>query len=162
MNDIRSHAEKVISDRERFVASVMEKMGNTGRGAQEQAKQQIPELKTKNEEADRRYIKLYDDRTQGIVSESKFRLLSARIEEDQNELLAEIAELEKKLENASADIHAVEASADGFAECTQIKELSSELLNRLIEKIEVSEPKTVNGERTQVVRIFYKFVGVIG
>lgn len=96
------------------------------------------------------------------MSDSKFRLLSARIEEEQNEMLAEIAGLEKKMENANADIHAVEAIADGFAECTQIKELSSELLNRLIEKIEVSEPKTVNGERTQIVRIFYKFVGVIG
>lgn len=162
LNDIRSHADKVISDRESFVASVMEKMGNTDRGEQEQAKKRITELKAKNEEADRRYIKLYDDRTQGIVSDSKFRLLSVRIEEEQNEMLAEIAELKKKMENASADIHAVEAIADGFAECTQIKELSSELLNRLIEKIEVSEPKTVNGERTQVVRIFYKFVGVIG
>jgi hypothetical protein len=161
LNDIQSHAETVISNREEFVGNIMHGMDVCDRNTREQAERRIAELKAKNEEADRRYIKLYDDRAQGIVSDSKFKLLSARIEEEQAEFLKEIAETETKLQNAGADIKAAELLADEFAECTQIKELSPEILNRLIEKIEVSNPETVNGEKTQKLRIYYKFVGVI-
>ena len=38
-------------------------------------------LKAEVAEADERYIKLYDDLSNGIISESKFKLLSGKIEE---------------------------------------------------------------------------------
>ena len=43
----------------------------------------------------------------------------------------------------------------------EIKELTTAIVNRLIEKIEVSEPQTIDGEKVQNIRIFYKFVGEI-
>ena len=50
---------------------------------------------------------------------------------------------------------------DQLTEAITIKELSSELLNRLIDKIEVSEKECRDGETTQTVRIYYKFVGAL-
>jgi DNA invertase Pin-like site-specific DNA recombinase len=162
LNDIRFHADRVINNREEFVGNIMQGLRGMNQSSQEQTEKRIAELKAKSDDADKRYIKLYDDRTQGIVSDSKFKLLSARIEEEQTAFLKEIEELEKSLKETGKDIQAVETIADEFAECTQMKELSTEHLNRLIEKIEVSNPETTaNGEKTQKVRIFYKFVGVI-
>lgn len=48
-----------------------------------------------------------------------------------------------------------------MAECAEIKERTTAIVNRLIEKIEVSEPQTIDGEKVQNIRIFYKFVGEI-
>lgn len=48
-----------------------------------------------------------------------------------------------------------------MVECAEIKELTTAIVNRLIEKIEVSEPQTIDGEKVQNIRIFYKFVGEI-
>ena len=42
-----------------------------------------------------------------------------------------------------------------------IEELSAALLNTLIEKVTVGEPKEVDGERIQEVKIYYKFIGNI-
>lgn len=42
-----------------------------------------------------------------------------------------------------------------------VEELSASLLNRLIEKITISEAKETDGQRTQEVKIFYKFIGNI-
>ena len=55
----------------------------------------------------------------------------------------------------------MELFADQLADATRIKELSSELLNRLVDKIEVSEKECADGETTQKVRIYYKFVGAL-
>ena len=41
-----------------------------------------------------------------------------------------------------------------MAECAEIKELTTAIVNRLIEKIEVSEPQTIDGEKVQNIRIF--------
>ena len=51
--------------------------------------------------------------------------------------------------------------ANEMVECAEIKELTTAIVNRLIEKIEVSEPQTIDGEKVQNIRIFYKFVGEI-
>ncbi|MPN53368.1 hypothetical protein SDC9_201032 [bioreactor metagenome] len=40
-------------------------------------------------------------------------------------------------------------------------ELDAVMLNELIEKITISEPEIIDGERIQTVSIFYKFVGCI-
>jgi len=42
-----------------------------------------------------------------------------------------------------------------------IKELDAALLNRLIDKITVSEPSIVKGENVQEIKIYYKFIGSI-
>ena len=42
-----------------------------------------------------------------------------------------------------------------------IEELTAPLLNELIEKIVVHDPKEVDGVRTQKVEIFYRFIGIL-
>ncbi len=96
-------------------------------------------LKVEVAEADECYVKLYDDLSNVIISESKFKLLSGKIEERQKVALSEIERLEEQLKTSEADSEAVELFADQLADATRIKDLSSELLNRLVDKIEVSE-----------------------
>ena len=37
-----------------------------------------------------------------------------------------------------------------MVECAEIKELTTAIVNRLIEKIEVSEPQTIDGEKVRI------------
>lgn len=94
---------------------------------------------------------MYDDLSNGIISESKFKLLSGKIEERQKVALSEIESLEEQLKTSEADSEAVELFADQLADATRIKDLSSELLNRLVDKIEVSEIECADGETVQKV-----------
>ena len=159
--DIQAHARKAIKDKDKFIHDVMRRMGANGQDKAKAFAEKVAKLKRENAEADERYIKLYDDLSNGIITEAKFRMLSGRIEEKQAKANAEIERLEKQIEGAKADVDAVRLFADQLTEAVTIKELSSELLNRLIEKIEVSEKECRDGETTQTVRIYYKFVGAL-
>ncbi len=159
--DVQLHAEKAIKDKDRFIRNVMRGMGTVNRDKVKDYSDKIKKLKSEVAEADERYVKLYDDLSNGIITEGKFRLLSGKIEERQARANAEIKKLEDQIEGAEADAEAVEQFADQLAEATTIKELSSELLNRLIDKIEVSEKECVDGETVQTVRIYYRFVGAL-
>ena len=157
--DIQVHAGKAIKDKDKFIRDVMRGMGTVNRDKADALAEKMKKLRAEVAEADERYVKLYDDLSNGIITEGKFKLLSGKIEDRQAKANDEIERIGKQIEGARADADAVEQFADQIAEATTIKELSSELLNRLIEKIEVSEKECVDGEIVQTVRIYYKFVG---
>ena len=76
------------------------KMRRMGANGQEKAKafsDKLAKLKKENAEADERYVKLYDDLSNGIITETKFKMLSGRIEEKQAKANAEIERLEKQI-----------------------------------------------------------------
>ena len=159
--DIQAHARKAIRDKDKFIHDVMRRMGANGQEKAKTFSDKLAKLKKENAEADERYVKLYDDLSNGIITETKFKMLSGRIEEKQAKANAEIERLEKQIEGAKADVEAVTMFTNQLTEAITIKELSSELLNRLIDKIEVSEKECRDGETTQTVRIYYNFVGAL-
>ena len=118
-------------------------------------------LEKKLKESDKQFIKLYGDWSKQIISEQQFRLLSAHFEQEKKDYTEQIEKLKAMAENLEDSADKAERLADEMAECAEIKELTTEIVNRLIEKIEVSEPQTINGEKVQNIRIFYKFVGEI-
>ena len=81
----------------------------------------LRKLKAEVAEADERYIKLYDDLSNGIISESKFKLLSGKIEERKKVALSEIERLEEQLKTSEAD-----AAAAG-----SLKDISEKLINEM-------------------------------
>ena len=121
----------------------------------------VAALEKKLKESDNQFIKLYGDWSKQIISEQQFRLLSAHFEQEKKDYTEQIEKLRATAENLEDSADKVERLADEMAECAEIKELTTEIVNRLIEKIEVSEPQTINGEKVQNIRIFYKFVGEI-
>ncbi len=162
LSDIQSLAENVVTDREEFVENVLHGLGDVNREVARELSARVDKLRAENEEADERYVKLYDDLTNGIISESKFKLMSRKVEEKQERNAEEIKKLEAQLGGSATDLQDVEIFAKELAGAVKIRELSSELLNRLIERIEVSDSRIEDGEKIQNVRIFYKFVGVLG
>lgn len=162
LSDIQSLAESVVADREEFMENILHGMGDVSREAARELSERLEKLKAENEEADERYVKLYDDLSKGIISESKFRLMSRKVEERQEQNAGEIKKLEEQLAGSASDVQGIELFAEELAGAVEIRELSSELLNRLIEKIEISESHTEDGGKVQRVRIFYKSVGVLG
>jgi predicted metal-binding transcription factor (methanogenesis marker protein 9) len=151
LGDIRLHAESVINDKERFIKDTLKDMGSMNCDRSKSLSDRVRKLKAEVAEADERYVKLYDDLSNGIILESKFKLLYGKIEERQKVALSEIERLEEQLKTSEADAEAVELFAEQLADATRIKELSSELLNRLVDKNEVSKKECADGETVQKV-----------
>ncbi len=160
-SDIQFHAGKVIKNREKFMRKVLGQMDMSSANRRTNIDKKVTVLEKKLKESDKQFIKLYSDWSKQMISEQQFRLLSAHFEQEKKDYTEQIEKLRAMAENLEDSADKAERLADEMAECAEIKELTTEIVNRLIEKIEVSEPQTINGEKVQNIRIFYKFVGEI-
>ncbi len=88
-------------------------------------------------------------------------MMSRRYEEEQASLEQAISEMEKQQEESGREKNNIEQFTRIIKDYAGIEELSAALLNALIEKVTVGEPKEVDGERIQEVKIYYKFIGNI-
>ena len=122
---------------------------------------EIDKLKSRNDELDQMYIKLYEDYSGNILSEKKFTMLSSHYEKEQKQNEARLEELEQRYREKSAAVTNAEQFTENLMQCADMKKLTATTLNMLIEKIEVHNPVMVNGAKEQKLTIYYKFVGQI-
>ena len=110
---------------------------------------------------DKRFDLLYEDRLNGTISETKFREITKRWEVEQEELHTKMESLQKQLSDVRNAEEGTRQFADLLDQYTQVEELNTELLNRLIDKIIIGDRNRVDGEIKQKITIQYKFVGVL-
>lgn len=85
----------------------------------------------------------------GTLRDDLFERMTANYEQEQRELIQAVAELEQGLANAEQDNIDLRAFLSIIRKCTDLKELTPELVNRLITKIEVFDStKDENGKST--------------
>lgn len=117
--------------------------------------------KARLSEVDNLFQFLYEDKLNGKISERNYQMMSRRYEEEQASLEQAIGEMEKQHEESGREKNNIEQFTRIIKDYAGIEELSAALLNTLIEKVTVGEPKEVDGERIQEVKIYYKFIGNI-
>ena len=81
-------------------------------------------------------------------------MLSTHFGTGKKETTEEIEKLKTTADNLKDSTCKAEQLANEMVECAEIKELTTAIVNRLIEKIEVSEPQTIDGEKVQNIRNF--------
>lgn len=155
-------SEQVHRDDEKLLQQLLN-AGNKERSAAK--RQRAVELKraTKRKaEVDGLFTKLYEDWSLGKITEYNFTMLSERFQTEQRELETKIRELQEAL----SSMEQTESDAGKWLELikqySNPTELTTELLNTLIEKIVVHEAlKSPDGYRKQKVDIYYRFIGKI-
>lgn len=107
------------------------------------------------------FRKLYEDWAAGKITDENFNMMVDRIQGEQKDI-------DEKLGSISVAERAVSDEEENFRKFSQIiqsitspKELTRELVNALIDRIEVHESEGEKGSRNkkQVVDIYYKFIG---
>lgn len=128
-------------------------------------RKQASELKRaerRKAEIDGLFAKMYEDWSSGRISEYNFNMLSEKYQAEQIELDAKIKQYRESIEASEQTAIDVGKWVDLIKQYTNPSELTSELLNILIEKIVVHEAvKKDDGSREQEVEIFYRFIGKI-
>lgn len=147
-----------IKDKEKFKKLVHKKLNSGCKVNLKSVKNEMKRLENAIETEKRKYRQLYDDKFSGIISEEMFREMSVECEEKRRGFEEKLDELKSKI-SAQEDN---EKNAEEFSKLIEqymvVESLDKELLNRLIEKITISEEKT-DGNRQIKIRIFYRFVG---
>ena len=159
--DIQKHAGQALTDRKAMVTEIAERLNLQLSADREQQKKELRQCKQRVSEIENLYAKLYEDLTRELLTEKRFQMLSARYDSEQEELTAKIKELEKSAIADKEQLSSIEQFAEQISGYAGITELNFKIINQLIEKILVSEPVEVDGQKIQRLTIHYKFIGAL-
>lgn len=159
--DIRKHAADALADNDELCRKLAGQIGTDKAKQEKTLEKELRAKKARLSEVDNLFQSIYEDKLNGKISERNYQMMGRRYEEEQASLEQAISEMEKQREESGREKNNIEQFTRMIKDYAGIEELSAALLNTLIEKVTVGEPKEVDGERIQEVKIYYKFIGNI-
>ena len=157
--DIQEVAAMALKDKEVFYGRLSRRMEKQYLADTDSLKKEYENLAQRNQEIDDTFISLYADKAKGILTEKRFLKLTDAMETEQENnqsRMQEIATIISEEEHSEGDVQMFMGEIRRYAAITELDET---VLNRLINRILIGEPKKVDGIKTQEVRIVYNFVG---
>ncbi len=159
--DIRKHAKEALRDDKGMMERLINQLETDKKTHDKAVKKELSNKRTRLAEVDRLFAKLYEDMADGRISDRNYDMMRHKYEAEQAALQKRIDEIEAKITEKVEKKDSIQQYTCLIKEYAGIKELDAALLNRLIDKITVTEPTEVDGEKVQEIRIYYKFIGNI-
>lgn len=159
--DIQYRAKCALEDEEKMIADIISRLHINASDDAGNAEKELRKSKSRMTELDRIFANLYEDKVNGDISERNYKQLSAKYETEQITLESRIEELEKAITLRKSATEDVDTFVNLIKEYSLITKLDTATLHRLIDKIEVYSAEIIDGEKSQKIEIYYKFVGRI-
>lgn len=134
-----------------------------GRGKKEISakKKLLAKCENRISELDRLFKNIYEDKTNGVLSENRFQMLADDYEKEQQELELKIVSLSAEISETNEQSDNLERFISKIHKYLDLQELTSTVLNDMVKRVYVHAPQTVDGKRTQQVDICYDLVGIL-
>ena len=162
LNDLRKMLSYAVDERERFRKTVFQQLNDLQDTDKVNALNESDSLAKKLDDLNAKYNMVYNDRLDGIISNDKFKEYSEKINSEIKSVEERLSKLKAKLSAEEENIANMERFIGVITEYESIDELDKELLNRLIERITVSDRvKRPDGSYDQTITIKYRFLGEI-
>lgn len=161
LDDIRRQAERIRLDEDGMLQRLQEKMAVGYTAGRTDVLTERRDLKQELHSIDLRIEQLYSDKVSGIITGETFVQMAGKVEDRRQEIENRLALLEQTETEAKTRLGDIQSWVRLIKEKSAALDVDRDLLEALIERIEVGEPKTDNGEKTQDVWIYYKFVGLV-
>lgn len=161
LENIRRQAECASVQKEKYLEMLKNQMAEKATQDIKSVRNELKKINKRIAQLEKILNKLYEDRALEKITEERYLLMNTNYENEYNELKERQNVLTQQIEN----IETTECNAETFTNLIEkylnITELNARILNELIEKIVVHEKEIINGEKFQMVEIYYKFVGSI-
>ena len=110
-------------------------------------------------EVERLLQRLFEESASGILSSTNYAVLVGRYQQEQAVLMEQAKELTDQLKALEDDACSSDKWIALIAKYADLKELNSNIVEELCEKVLVHQAETINGAREQKIEIFYNFIG---
>lgn len=161
LENIRRQAECASVQKEKYLEMLKNQMAEKATQDIKSVKSELKKINKRIAQLEKILNKLYEDRALEKITEERYLLMNSNYENEYNEL----KERKNVLSHQIEKIETTECNAETFTNLIEkylnITELNARILNELIEKIVVHEKEIINGEKFQMVEIYYKFVGAV-
>ncbi len=112
-------------------------------------------------ELDRLFKSIYEDKANGTLNESRFKMLADDYEREQQELSKKITVLADEIEQQEEQSDNIERFIGKVHKYFDLQELTPTILNDMVQRVYVHAPEKINGKRTQQIDIYYDLVGFL-
>lgn len=124
-------------------------------------KRAITKAETRIKELDRLFTSIYEDKTSGVLTESRFKMLAEQYKKEQADLKEKVKTLSDEIEHQEQESNNIERFIAKVHKYFDLQELTPDVLNDLVKHVEVYAPEKINGRRTQRIDIYYDFIGLL-
>ena len=162
LEDIRTKAAIANCSEDEMARRLMEQMQTRSRQETASMRRTAKTLTKRLSELDKLIQSTYEDKVKGAIPEAVCIELMNRYQAERTEKTTQLRELEARMEEDLSAQEDIQAWIDLIRQYASLETLDRETLLRLIDKIEIGEKKIIDGQKTQEIKIYYKFVGYIG
>ena len=159
--ELQRLAAFVRHDEAAFAELLAKKTDQDMAAERKQLESELQKATVRNETVVRLYEKLYEDNVDGKVTDEWFMQLSHRYEMERLELKGKIAACRERLQGLVSAKRGRDMFLRTVRRFMEMQTLTAPLLQELIDHIDVYETEGTGKNRTQRVKIFYRFVGYI-
>ncbi|MBD5149717.1 MAG: DUF4368 domain-containing protein, partial [Oscillibacter sp.] len=159
LETIRATSVYAISNEAEFIQKVRAVSEVQQAQAAKDLKRKLNKDRRRCEELDTIIKKLYESYAVGRIGEERFDTLLAGYEQEQTALRQSVTEAESALASFEQDTANVERFLALAKKYTDFSELTTPMINEFVDRIIVHAPEKVDGDRTQEVDIYLKFIG---
>ena len=124
-------------------------------------RQSIDKGEQRIRQIDKAIEELFEANICGKITDERFIKMTASYEKEQKNLTASVENWKLELENAQQQEVDLRQLLRALREFTEVKQLTPELVNTLIQRIEVHSKEKVNGRNRAKVDIYFTAVGMV-
>ena len=160
LENISRFADFVRSYESVFMCFLEQRQAKTRSVDLKRMKRAVENNKKRIDEIDLLIEHIYEDNVKGKLTDERFMTMSRKLEEEQRSLKAETEAVESELAKEEERKTDLRLLLKIVRERTDIRELTPELVNTLIRRIEIHEPQIIDGQRTIGVDIYFTGIGM--
>ena len=159
--ELRRLAEYLIADENRFAKLLARKSNKQVENEKKTVQSELRKSEMRIEIIPKLLKTLYEDKLSGKTSEDNYCVLSQEYSDEREQLQKKILMLRRKLTEMGEKENDREEFIHAIRKFMEMRPLTKQVLNELIDHIDVYETQGTGKNKTQRLVIYYKFVGYL-
>lgn len=159
--ELRRLAEYLVADENRFAEILARKSNKQYESEKKAAASELRKSEMRIEMIPKLLKSLYEDKLSGKTTEENYSILSSEYADEREQLKKKILKLRKKLADMGEKENEREEFIRAIRKFMEMRTLTKQVLNELIDHIDVYETQGTGKNKTQRLVIYYKFVGYL-
>ena len=160
--EIKARAEAVTLNEGAVVEKLKRRIAQYDEQRLAAVRKEINQLRRRVQELEGMTAKLYEDKIGGAISESTFAVLIQKTEQERLDKAERLAALLSEVEKAEQETAAINNWTAIIRKYLDVQDLNRDTIDELIDHIEIGEHTVIDGKRHQDIKVYYRFVGLVG
>ena len=159
LNSIQRISKRIIEDEQTFCDELKVKLKEKKEKKPKSQRKEILTMQKRLNELDTLITGLYENYVTNVLPEKQYKTLMKKYASEQNELENKVNELEKSLKITKSSPIQTNKFIKVIKKYKEPTEITTEMVNELIDKIVIHEAVGKKPHRTQQIDIYFNFIG---